>query len=114
MKQQLRPLFDQIVVREVDPQDMRRSGLVVPHTDQKPPQEGIVIAVGGGVDWWEHVGFQMPVKPGDHVMFPWRAGTYVEVDEERLLVMHVGALLGVLEEVPQLARAEDPLRGWAE
>jgi chaperonin GroES len=41
----------------------------------------------------------MPVKPGDHVVFPASAGAWVEVDEERLLVCRVGELLGVLEQV---------------
>jgi chaperonin GroES len=41
----------------------------------------------------------MPVRPGDHVVFPASAGTWVEVDEERLLVCRVGELLGVLESV---------------
>ena len=40
----------------------------------------------------------MPVKPGDHVVFPASAGVWVEVEEERLLVCRVGQLLGVLEE----------------
>jgi chaperonin GroES len=39
----------------------------------------------------------MPVKPGDHVVFPAAAGAWVEVEEERLLVCRVGELLGVLE-----------------
>ena len=42
----------------------------------------------------------MPVKPGDHVVFPASAGAWVEVDEEKLLVCRVGELLGVLEEIP--------------
>ena len=42
----------------------------------------------------------MPVQPGDHVVFPASAGTWVEVDEERLLVCRVAELLGVLEEAP--------------
>jgi chaperonin GroES len=42
---------------------------------------------------------KMPVKPGDHVVFPGSAGVWVEVEEERLLVCRVGQLLGVLEEV---------------
>jgi chaperonin GroES len=44
---------------------------------------------------------QMPVRPGDHVVFPASAGTWVEVDEERLLVCRVTELLGVLERVEQ-------------
>ncbi len=43
----------------------------------------------------------MPVKPGDHVVFPASAGAWVEVEEERLLVCRVGELLGVLEAVEQ-------------
>ena len=42
----------------------------------------------------------MPVKPGDHVVFPASAGAWIEVEEERLLVCRVGELLGVIEEVP--------------
>ena len=41
----------------------------------------------------------MPVKPGDHVVFPASAGAWIEVEEERLLVCRVGELLGVLETV---------------
>jgi chaperonin GroES len=44
------------------------------------------------------VGVKMPVKPGDHVVFPASAGVWIEVEEERLLVCRVGQLLGVLEE----------------
>ena len=39
----------------------------------------------------------MPVRPGDHVVFPASAGVWIEVEEERLLVCRVGELLGVLE-----------------
>ena len=39
----------------------------------------------------------MPVAPGDHVVFPFSAGAWVDIEEERLLVCRVGELLGVLE-----------------
>jgi chaperonin GroES len=98
MRHQLRPIFDRVVIKELDPDRVRRSGLLVPAgTDEPPPQHGIVLAVGPGLDWWDHLGVQMPVKPGDHVVFPASAGTWVEVDEERLLVCRVGELLGILE-----------------
>jgi chaperonin GroES len=98
IRHQLRPLFDRIVIKELDQDRVRRSGLVVPPgSHDPPPQQGIVLAVGPGLDWWEHVGVTMPVQPGDHVVFPASAGVWVEVDEERLLVCGVGELLGVLE-----------------
>jgi len=101
MRNQLRPLFDRVVIKELEPDRVRESGLLVPAgTHEPPPQHGIVLAVGQGLDWWAHVGVTMPVRPGDHVVFPASAGSWVEVDEERLLVCRVGELLGVLELVP--------------
>jgi chaperonin GroES len=98
VRHQLRPLFDQVVVKELDQDRMRRSGLVVPQgIDEPPPQQGIVLAIGPGLDWWEGAGVDMPVAPGDHVVFPSAAGVWVEIDEERLLVCRVGEILGVLE-----------------
>ena len=99
VRHQLRPLFDRIVIKELEPERMRQSGLVVPAgSNEPPPQQGIVLAIGQGVDWWEQAGVAMPVKPGDHVVFPASAGVWVEVDEERLLVCRVGEILGVLDE----------------
>jgi chaperonin GroES len=112
MRDQLRPLFDRVVIKELEPDRVRASGLVVPAgNDEKPPQEGIVLAVGPGLDWWAQVGVRMPVKAGDHVVFPASAGAWVEVEEERLLVCRVGELLGVLDQVaacPLCAERELP------
>jgi chaperonin GroES len=100
VRQQLRPLFDQVVIKELEPDRVRQSGLLLPPGDhQAPPQHGIVLAVGPGLDWWGQAGVRMPVSPGDHVVFPASAGVWVEVEEERLLVCRVGQLLGVLEEI---------------
>src|SRR3954449_11552524 len=127
MRHNLRPLFDRVVVKELEPDRIRQSGLLVPAgTHEPPPQHGIILAVGPGLDWWEGAGIGMPVKAGgpvvfparagargggagigmpvkagDHVVFPASAGAWVEVDEERLLVCRVGELLGVLEEIPE-------------
>jgi chaperonin GroES len=96
----LKPLFDRVVIKELEPERMRKSGLVVPEgTSEPPPQHGIVLAVGQGVDWWEAAGVRMPVSPGDQVVFPADAGAWIDVDDERLLVCRVTELLGVLETV---------------
>jgi chaperonin GroES len=109
MRQHLRPLFDRVVIKELEPDRIRQSGLVVPPgSHEPPPQHGIVLAIGPGIDWWNHVGLEMPVKPGDHVVFPHSAGAWVEVEEERLLVCRVGELLGVLESADELSALRDP------
>ena len=80
----LRPLFDQVVIKELEPDRMRKSGLLVPEgTQDVPPNEGIVLAVGDGPP--DLPDFKMPVAPGDHVLFPRSAGVWVEVEDERLL-----------------------------
>ncbi len=88
MPDHLRPLFDQVVIKELDPERMRKSGLLVPQgTHEVPPNEGIVLAVGDGIP--ELPDFKMPVAVGDHVVFPRSAGVWVEVEDERLLVCRV-------------------------
>ena len=60
----LRPLFDRVVIKELEPDRMRSSGLLVPPgTNEPPPQHGIVLAVGQGVDWWESAGVQIWSTP---------------------------------------------------
>ncbi len=98
----LRPLFDQVVIKELEPERMRKSGLVVPEgTNDMPPNEGIVLAAGDGPP--DLPDFKMPVTPGDHVVFPRSAGVWVEVEDERLLVCRVRELLGVIEPAPDTA-----------
>ena len=106
MRQELRPLFDRVVIKELEPDRVRQSGLVVPPgSHEPPPQHGIVLAVGPGIVWWESAGVSMPVRPGDHVVVPASAGVWVEVEEEKLLVCRVGELLGVLETAQDRSQA---------
>ena len=101
------------MIKELEPDRVRNSGLLLPPGENEtPPQQGIVLAVGPGLDWWSSVGLKMPVVPGDHVVFHGSAGVWVDIEEERLLVCRVGQLLGVLEEVEE--RDEDPLRAVEE
>ena len=96
MPEVLRPIFDHVVIKELEPDRMRKSGLVIPEgTDDRPPNEGIVLAVGDGPP--DLPDFKMPVVVGDHVIFPRSAGVWVEVEDERLLVCRVREILGVIE-----------------
>jgi chaperonin GroES len=108
----LRPLFDQVVIKELEPDRMRKSGLLVPEgTHDVPPNEGIVLAVGDGPP--DLPDFKMPLRPGDHVVFPRSAGVWVEVEDERLLVCRVREILGVIESAPAPADASERLHAGA-
>jgi chaperonin GroES len=105
MPEFLRPLFDHVVIKELEPDRMRKSGLLIPQgTDDLPPNEGIVLAVGEGPP--DIADFKMPVAPGDHVVFPRSAGVWIEVEDERLLVCRVRELLGVIETAPRPVHSE--------
>jgi chaperonin GroES len=100
MTDQLRPLFDRLLIKDLPQEQMRRSGLVIPEDQEatwRGPLEGIVLAAGPGLDWWSGNGVEMPVSVGDHVMFLPRSGVIVEINEEALRVCRVGELLGIME-----------------
>jgi chaperonin GroES len=95
----LRPLFDRVVIKELDPARMRSSGLLIPPgSTSPPPQHGIVLEFGPGPRLVGVRGRRDAGPARGHVVFPAAAGTWIEVDEERLLVCRVTELLGVLEQ----------------
>ncbi len=108
MRHQLKPLFDRVVIKELEPDRVRHSGLLVPPgSNEPPPQHGIVLAVS------RHrlVAGQRSPDAGRSRRprrLPGQRRAWVEVEEERLLVCRVGELLGVLEEA-SVPASNDPL-----
>ncbi|WPM32936.1 co-chaperone GroES [Hydrogenobacter sp. T-2] len=94
----LRPLYDKIVVKRFEEQEQRTaSGIIIPDTAKEKPQIGEVVAVGEGKLLQN--GQQVPpkVKPGDKVVFNKYAGTEVELDGEKFLVMSEDEVLAIVE-----------------
>ncbi|MFN3871257.1 MAG: co-chaperone GroES [Aquificaceae bacterium] len=94
----LRPLYDKIVVKRFEEQEQRTaSGIIIPDTAKEKPQVGEVIAVGEGKLLQN--GQQVPpkVKPGDKVVFNKYAGTEVELDGEKYLIMSEDEVLAIIE-----------------
>ena len=44
----IRPLYDRIIVKRIDPLRQTASGIVIPDTATEKPEQGEVIAVGTG------------------------------------------------------------------
>lgn len=94
----LKPLYDKIVVKRFEEQEQRTaSGIIIPDTAKEKPQIGEVIAVGEGKLLQN--GQQVPpkVKPGDKVVFNKYAGTEVELDGEKFLIMSEDEVLAIIE-----------------
>ena len=84
----LSPLGDRIVVRPIEREVVTKGGIVLPDTAKEKPQDGEIIAVGPGKISDDGTRIAMDVKVGDKVLYAKYAGTEVEIDDEKLLIMH--------------------------
>lgn len=88
-----KPLGDRIVVRPEMPEQQRDSGLFV--VKEERPQRGEVLAVGSGGRDQNGVRHRPDVDVGDVVLFAQYGGTQLDLDDEKLLVLREGDILGV-------------------
>ena len=93
-----RPLHDRVVVRRVEEATKTAGGIIIPDTATEKPQEGEVVAVGGGARGGEDMEIiPMDVKKGDRVLFGKWGGTEVKIDGEDLLIMKESDIMGIIE-----------------
>jgi len=92
----IRPLFDRIVIKQVEEKLTTASGIVLPDSAKEKPQMAEVIAVGPGgiVDGKEIV---MQVKVGDTILYSKYAGSDFKIDGEELTVLRQSDVLAVVE-----------------
>ena len=90
------PLFDRIVLKQLAAEETTKSGIVLPGQAKEKPQQAEVVAVGpGGVVDGKEV--TMQVKVGDKVIYSKYAGSEVEVDEEKYVVVKQNDILAIIE-----------------
>ena len=93
----IRPLHDRVVVKRGAAERKTAGGIVIPDTAGEKPDQGEVVAVGGGKRL-ENGDIRTPdVKVGDKVLFGKYAGTTVKIRDEELLVIREDDIVGVLE-----------------
>ena len=78
-----RPLHDRALVRRQGPGKVSWRN-IIPDTVQEKPQEGEVVAVGGGAKNEEGKVSPLDVKAGDKILFGKWSGTEVKIDGEDL------------------------------
>lgn len=94
----IRPLGDNILIRQKKADEVTAFGLVLPEKDEKKP-EGEVIAVGPGKILDDGTRSKMEVKVGDHVILKNWGGESVKIDKEEFKVVSQEDVLGVIEKV---------------
>ncbi|ACG57546.1 chaperonin Cpn10 [Hydrogenobaculum sp. Y04AAS1] len=94
----LKPIYDKIVVKRMEEKEQKTpSGIIIPDTAKEKPQVGEVIAVGNGKVLNNGEIRPLAVNVGDKVLFNKYAGTEVELDGEKYLVMAEDEVLAIIE-----------------
>ena len=88
----IKPLSDRVLVRPTAAEEVTISGIIIPDTAKEKPLKGEVLAVGNG-----NKDEEMVVKAGDIVLYGKYAGTEIEVEGEKLLIMRQSDILAVCE-----------------
>ena len=91
-----RPLHDRVLVRRIEADEKSTGGIIIPDTAKEKPQEGEVIAVGGGSRSEEGKVTPLDVKAGDRILFGKWSGTEVVLDGEDLIIMKESDILGIV------------------
>ena len=91
-----RPLHDRVVVRRLEGEEKTKGGIIIPDTAKEKPQEGEVIAVGGGTRSEEGKVTPLDVKAGDRILFGKWSGTEVKIAGEDLIIMKESDILGIV------------------
>ena len=92
----LQPLGDRILVKALESRDKTRGGIILPDTAKERPQEGKVVSVGKG-KLLEDGGIKaLEVKSGDTILFGKYAGTEVNVDDEKYLILREEDILAIV------------------
>ena len=92
----IRPLHDRILVKRIEGEEKTKGGIIIPDTAKEKPQEGKVVAVGGGKVTEDGTVRPMDVKNGDRILFSKYAGTDVKVDGDDLIIIREDDVLGIL------------------
>ena len=95
----LKPLFDNVVVKPGKAEEQTKFGLVIPDTAKEKPQKGEVVAVGDGR--WDDEGEKrvpMDVKVGDTVIYKEWGKTSIKIEGEEFFIMSQNDILAVVQD----------------
>ncbi|KAA6309595.1 10 kDa chaperonin [termite gut metagenome] len=88
----VKPLADRVLVLPAPVEEKTVGGIIIPDTAKEKPMKGEVIVVGQGKNDEE-----MVLKSGDTVLYGKYAGTELEIDGKKYLIMRQSDVLAVLE-----------------
>ena len=96
-KQELRPLYDRVLVKRVESETKTKGGLFIPDSAKEKPLEGEIVAIGNGRVQEDGSLRALTVKPGDRVLFAKYAETEIKLGGDTFLLLREDDLLGILQ-----------------
>ena len=88
----IQPLADRVLVKPAAAETQTASGIIIPDSAKEKPLRGEVLAVGDGTK-----DEQMVLKAGDQVLYGKYAGTELELDGEKFLIMRQSDVLAIVK-----------------
>lgn len=88
----IKPLADRVLIKPTPAEETTLSGIIIPDSAKEKPLRGEVLAAGEGTK-----DETMVVKKGDQVLYGKYAGTEIEFEGEKYLIMRQSDILAVLE-----------------
>lgn len=87
----IKPLADRLVVEPISSESITPSGIIIPDSVKEKPNKGKVIAVGAGKG-----NELMTCKEGDTVLYGKHAGTEIEIDKKKYLIMRESDVFAII------------------
>jgi chaperonin GroES len=87
----IKPLADRVLILPAPVEEKTIGGIIIPDSAKEKPLRGEVIAVGNGTKDEE-----MILKAGDQVLYGKYAGTELEIDGNKYLIMRQSDVLAII------------------
>ncbi len=88
----IRPLADRVLIEPTPAEEVTLGGIIIPDSAKEKPLRGKVLAVGDGTK-----DEPMALKAGDEVLYGKYAGTEIELEGTKYLMMRQSDVLAVIE-----------------
>ena len=87
----VKPLADRVIIRPAQAEEVTAAGIIIPDSAKEKPLKGTVIAVGPGTK--DEV---MELKDGDTELYGKYAGTELDIEGDKVLIMRQSEVLAIL------------------
>jgi|SRR3989338_6513662 len=96
MKNKIKPLFDNVLIRPLEAEAKTASGIILPDSAKEKPQVGEVMAIGPGATNEDGKLIPITVKVGQKVMYKKWGGTEVKVENEEWTIVEQKDILAIV------------------